>query len=249
VTWARPHLTLVENRSGTQTTAVAARPQLVETANRSNFPSELTRAWDIAVFPSKRRRLMPRLGTVLATVALIVVAAAGAGVALKATGHSPGPTAAAASGPRLVAQSFPAAGVSFGAALPTGAIRTTSRMQLAGHPYTATTYSAISYGVSYSASVYPFPIGKPTMSADKFLRIFTKNLAASHSLQMPGASFGTYKGLPSMSVVLESPDHKLFVNIFEVLDGHIEYVMSAYGSTYHVAGYAELASSFNLLRH
>jgi hypothetical protein len=248
VTWARPHLTLVENHAGTQTTA-AGRPPVVRSAAPSYFPTELTRAWDIAVLPSKRRRLVPRFGAVLATVGLVVVAVAGVGLALKATGHSPAATAAAVSAPRLVTQAFPATGVSFTAALPSGAIRTSSRMQLAGLPYTATTYSGVSDGVSYSASVYPFPIGKPTMSADKFLRTFTDNIAASHALAMPGASFGTFDGLPSMSVVLESADHQLFVNVFEVLDGHIEYVMSAYGTSYHVPGFAQLASSFHLLGH
>jgi hypothetical protein len=240
---------LVENRSGSRATAVAARPAPVRPAPLSYFPSELTRAWDIAVFPSRRHRLMPRAGAVLAAVALVVVAALAAGVALKATGHSPTAKAVVASGPVLETQAFAPAGVSFAAALPTGAIRTQSPMRLAGIPYTATTYSATSDGISYSASVYPFPIGRPIMSADTFLGIFTKNLAAGHSLQMPGATYGTYKGLPSVSAVLESPDHQMFVDVFEVLDGHVEYVMSAYGTTYHVPGYAQLAGSFNLLAH
>jgi hypothetical protein len=243
--WARPHLTLVGSAMSSPSTAVTTRPAVVADAGTSRLPSELTRAWDTAVFPNKKSKR--RLGTVLAIAVLVVVAAVGADVALKATAQPASSAVAAASGPQLVLRAFPAVGQSFRAALPAGAIRTTSRLALAGLPYTATTYSAASAGVSYSASVYPFPLGKPILTADQFLRSFTTNLAASRSLQIPGATFGTYKGLPSMSVVLASPDHQLYVNIFEVLDGHVEYVLAAYGTSYHVPGYAQLAASFHLL--
>jgi hypothetical protein len=243
--WARPHLTLVGNGTSPQSPAARTRPAVAVAAASTRLPTELTRAWDIAVLPNNRRRR--KLGTVLALAALVVVAAVGAEAALKATAPLATTTVAAVSGPHLVTRAFPAVGVSFSAALPTGAVRTTSRLALAGLPYTATTYSSASDGVSYSASVYPFPIGKPILTADQFLRSFTKNLALGRSLQMPGAAFGTYKGFPSMSVVLESPDHQLYVNIFEVLDGHVEYVLAAYGTSYHVPGYPQLAGSFRLL--
>jgi hypothetical protein len=205
---------------------------------KSALPAELVRAWDVTAVPrtkpaaAKRRRRI-----VLGTLVLLLAGGVTAGVVAAVSRGGP-------AGGQL--RTYRAPGAPFEAAFPAPPLQSHSAMQLEGIPYVATAYTAFSGTQMFSATVYPFPLGRPTGSAERFLRIFTTQLATAEQLQIPGTTPMTYRGLPALGAVLTSPDGHRFTKLLAVLQGHVAYVLMVSGSSASPPGYASFVGSFRL---
>jgi hypothetical protein len=175
----------------------------------------------------------------LAVVAVIVLAGAAYGVVKTGTFKSKPPVVAV--------QSYSAPGANFQAAFPARAMVSHATMSLVGIDYEATAYTAFTGQQTFSATVYPFPLGKPTISAEQFLRNLTGQVAASQGLTIPGSTPTVYRGLPALTALLVAPGGKQFIKVLALLDGHIGYVLMVSGSSATPAGYASFVDSFKLL--
>jgi hypothetical protein len=171
-------------------------------------------------------------------VAVLVLAGAAYGVVKTGTFKSKAPV--------VTVESYSAPGANFEAAFPAKAIVSHAAMRLAGIPYEATAYTAFSGQQSFSATVYPFPLGKPTLTAEQFLRKFTGQVAASQGLSIPGSTPTVFEGHPALTALLVAPGGKQFIKLLALLDGHIGYVLMVSGSSATPAGYATFVSSFKL---
>jgi hypothetical protein len=144
-------------------------------------------------------------------------------------------------------RSYQAPGAPFRAAFPAPTVETHATLRLTGIPYTSTAFTAFSGAQMYSATVYPFPIGRPTMSATQFLRIFTRSIAAPQMLSVPGSTPTTFRGLPALGAVLVARSGNQYTKLLAVLDGHIAYVLMVSGTSPLPPGYASFVSSFQLI--
>jgi hypothetical protein len=171
-------------------------------------------------------------------VAVVVVAGAAYGVAKSGKLKSKPPV--------LAVQSYSAPGADFVAAFPAQTIVSHAAMHLAGLPYEATAYTAFSGQESFSATVYPFPVGKPSLTAEQFLQQFTGQVAKSRGLTIPGSTPTVFRGLPALTALLVAPGGKEFIKLLAILQGHIGYVLMVSGSSATPAGYASFVSSFKL---
>jgi hypothetical protein len=207
---------------------------------RSALPEELVRAWDISAVPKVKPSVAKRRRRALLGIAvLLVVAGVAAGVVVTVTrGTSAGP-------PPVT--SYQAPGAPFRAAFPAPTVETHATLRLVGIPYESTAYTAFSGSQMFSATVYPFPLGKPTMTAVQFLRKFTHQVAAARELSVPGSTPTVFRGLPALSALLVSPHGGQYTKLLAVLDGHIAYVLMVSGTSQVPPGYGSFVSSFRLI--
>ncbi len=198
-------------------------------------------AWDVISVGEKRltrfRRTWKR--TTAVVVGTAVLAGAGAFGIIRAT--SPVPP------PKLTVRQFAAPGAPFAVAFQSAPTKATAPERLAGKPYEATTYTAFADGSTYSASVYPFPLGRPTMSATQFLKVFTSHIGIGDFVALPNARPETFRGLPGLYTVLETPGGGIYLNVLAVLSGHIGYVLTEQATTPAPPGFWNFANSFHLL--
>lgn len=235
-----PKLTLVAPPMGGARTAPAkSQPTGWVPPRKSALPEELVRAWDISASPKVKPSVAKRRRRIfLGAVVLLVVAAVTAGVvAAVMRGGAPAPQV----------RTYQAPGAPFKAAFPAPTVESHAPLRLAGLPYESTAFTAFSGDQMFSATVYPFPLGRPTMSAIQFLRNFTHQVAASHALSVPGSTPTVYRGLPALSALLVAPGGREFIKLLAVLDGHVAYVLMVSGTTQVPAGYGSFVSSFQLL--
>jgi hypothetical protein len=206
---------------------------------KSALPAELVRAWDVSATPRTRPATTKRVRRVVAGVlALAVVGGVVGGiVAANSRGGVGAPP---------VVRTYQAPGAPFMAAFPTPPSESYASLDLYGKPYVATAYTAFSGRQVFSATVYPFPLGLPTMSAQQFLRMFTSKIARTDQLTIPGTVPTTFRGLPALQAVLVSPAHTSYTKLLAVLDGHVAYVLMVSGSSPMPDGYAAFVASFRL---
>jgi hypothetical protein len=236
-----PKLTLVAPPVETARTVPArAQPAGFVPPRRSALPEELVRAWDISATPKIKPSVARRRQRIfLGVLVVLVVAGVAAGVVASVMRGSP-------TTPPPV-QSYQAPGAPFRAAFPAPTVETHATLSLVGIPYASTAYTAFSGNQMFSATVYPFPVGKPSMTAVQFLRKFTGQLAASDQLSVPGSTPTVFRGLPALSALLVSPHGGQYTKLLAVLDGHIAYVLMVSGTSQVPAGYGSFVSSFRLL--
>jgi hypothetical protein len=212
-----------------------------EPPRRSPLPEELTRAWDISAGPkTKPVRTKRRRQAAVGALVLIVVGGVLAGVL--AARSTIAPTKTASGTPRT----FAAQGAPFSASFPAPTMESHANMRLAGLPVVTTAYTAFSGSQEFSATVYPFPLGKLTMTAEQFLKNFTQRYASKAHLAIPGWTPTTFRGLPALSALLKSPDGSTYIKILSVLDGHIGYVLTVSGNSSAPPGYTGFVDSFQL---
>jgi hypothetical protein len=208
---------------------------------RSVLPEELTRAWDITAGPkarpakSQRRRQAGLTGLVLLAAAGVTAGVLAARSTIAPPGGGPGH-----------AQRYAAPGAPFSASFPAPTMESHAHLRLAGLPYTTTAYTAFSGSQVFSATVYPFPRGKLTMTAEQFLQNFTQRFARSSHLSIPGSTPTTFGGLPALAALFKSPGGNVYIKVLEVLDGHIGYVLTVSGNSPSPPGYAAFVGSFKL---
>ncbi|HEV2360993.1 MAG TPA: hypothetical protein VGS21_04780 [Acidimicrobiales bacterium] len=218
-------------------------------AVRRGLPGELTRAWDEAALSSKRKRSKgSRKPLAIVAGVAVVGAALAAGAALEMSGHA----RTAVQPPKVAAHPFMTAdyafgGVSFAVSMPPNPASRVFPQALAGIPYRAATYTSQLAGVGYSVGVYPYPIGKPIMSADKFLTIMTREMAKTQGLKASAPAASTLNGLPAVKTTLVNPSHTLFIEVFAVLQGHVGYMLMTTSTNGIVPDYSNFLDSFRLL--
>lgn len=206
---------------------------------KSALPAELVRAWDVSATPRTRPATAKRVRRIVGGV--LVLAVVGAVVGGIVAANSRGGTGAP---PAL--RTYAAPGAPFLAAFPAPPIESYASLDLYGKPYVATAYTAFSGRQMFSATVYPFPLGLPTMSAQQFLRVFTSKIAGAEQLTIPGTVPTTFRGLPALQAVLTSPARTSYTKLLAVLDGHVAYVLMVSGSSPMPDGYTGFVTSFRL---
>jgi hypothetical protein len=238
-----PRLTLVAPALG-QEDATPAAPVATDPwapPRRSALPAELVRAWDVTATPrttpaaAKRRRRI-----FLGALVLLVAAGVSTGVVASVSRGGPKTT------PLMPVHTYRAPGAPFEAAFPALPIESHAAMSLDGAPYVATAYTAFAGQQMFSATVYPFPLGMPNMSAEQFLRLFTSKLAVAEQLTIPGSTPTTFRRLPALAALLTSPSGTTFTKLLAVLQGHVAYVLMVSGNTPNPSGYASFVTSFQL---
>lgn len=187
---------------------------------------------------SRRRRRL-----VVGGIAVVAAGAIAAGV-VAAQSHASLSTALAGPAQHLSAPG--AASAPFAVTFPAPPIVTHARMHLAGLPFVATAYTSFSGSQIFSATVYPFPLGKVTMTAQQFLENFAQRTAAKRHFSIPGSSQLTFGGFPALVSLYRSPDGKTYVKALAVLDGHIGYVLTVSGNSPAPAGYDRFVNSFSI---
>jgi hypothetical protein len=176
---------------------------------RDEWVSASRRTGRLAVYRS-------RLGRTLAIVLALAIVTGGVMVAMAMSRPS---LPSAAAPPR-----YDAGGWTFSVDFPSAPSVTRFRTSLGGKPFTATFFSAVSGKFDMVVGVYPFPIGKPTTSAQTFLRREVTNPRHSpvSGRLRPGPST-TVQGFPSvwLAPTLDGGRTASFGVI--VLDGHVGY--------------------------
>jgi hypothetical protein len=118
--------------------------------------------------------------------------------------------------------------------------------KLDGVPFTATSYTNFASDGDYNVSVYPFPIGFPTMSATSFLRIFVGSVATADEFGVPDSRPTTFRGLPALEATLAAPGGSGFTRVFVMLDGHVAYMVMVSARDLSMPGYLPFLNSFRL---
>jgi len=180
--------------------------------------------WLAATRRSRRLGDVSRSRWALAIVLALGVAAA-AVMASMTTGQLSPPSAGAPQGHHAEApQRYDAGGWTFAADFPSAPSVVRLRSSLDGRPYIATFYSAVSPKADMDVGVYPYPIGKPTMSALTFLR--RESTGAGRSpvrVRLRPRATTTFQGLPALWLATTSDGgNKASFGVI-VLDGHVAY--------------------------
>jgi hypothetical protein len=184
-----------------------------------------------------------RLRRVSATV--LVLALAGGAVALMTTSHEATPPVAG----RGTTPRYDAGGWVFSADFPSAPTVTHFSSSLGGQPYTVTLYSSVSARDDMIVGVYPFPVGKATMSAATFLR---REITDAHRSPVkvhlqPGTST-TVQGLPSVRLATKFDGASTSSLGVVILDGHVAYEIVVTGPSSTVGtGFRQALSSFRIV--
>lgn len=234
-----PKLTLVAPPvEGAEPPAAPATAGTWAPPRKSALPAELVRAWDVTATPRTKPATAKRVHRVVGGVLVLAVVGGVVGgiVAANSRGGAAPP----------VMRTYAAPGAPFEAAFPAPPIESYASLTLYGKPYVATAYTAFSGRQMFSATVYPFPLGLPLLSAQQFLRVFTSKIAGAQQLTIPGTVPTTFRGLPALEAVLVSPSGTSYTKLLAVLDGHVAYVLMVSGSSPAPNGYAGFVTSFRL---
>ncbi|HEV8064469.1 MAG TPA: hypothetical protein VGP46_06540 [Acidimicrobiales bacterium] len=211
---------------------------------KSQLPEELVRAWDRPsqtdrrstrakdefVVGGGRRRVFG--SRALLITAVVVLAGAGAYAATTGLGHHSTPGVSAPTAPQLPGAPgiYHAGPWVFTAKFPTNPVSVHAGARLGGKPYTLTTFSAAVGTSDTSVTVFPFPIGKLSTSADAFLRHFVSHDAAAPNGGTLKAGKSTrVQGFPALWIAstFDGGNSAMFGVV--VLDGHVAWELMEMG--------------------
>lgn len=191
----------------------------------------------------------PSLRRVAALVVALGLVAAGV-MATITTGHLgvPGtkPPQGFHAGP---AHQYDAGGWTFAAAFPAPPTATRLQESLDGKPYVATFFSSASATVDMNVGVYPYPLGKPGVGADTFLRraLTTIRHSPVHQGLQPGKSTQV-QGLPAIWLAATFDGGNMASFGVIVLDGHVAYEVVLTGPSTTINGsFRQALGAFKIL--
>jgi hypothetical protein len=190
----------------------------------------------------KRRITWGLVALVLAGLLLWIV--------LSSSSSNPGPGSAStiATSPKVVSSepSYGVPGASFTMSFPGKTVKASFLSKLNGIPFTATSYTNFASDGVYNVTVYPFPIGFPSMSATQFLRLWVGSVATTDEFGVPNSQPATYRGLPALEATLAAPGGVGYTRVFVILNGHVAYMVMVSAHDLSMPGYLPFLNSFRL---
>ena len=144
---------------------------------------------------------------------------------------------------------YAAGGLPFAATFASTPSVTHFRASLVGTPYTATTYSGTDDASVVSVSVFPFPLGLPSMSGQAFLRVFANHLGAGpDGSSTREGRLTTFRHLPALWLAGAAKGGTIAAFGLVVLDGHVAYELQVAGpSTSVTTTFHRVLGSFRVV--